>query len=173
VKLGQKFAREILNGKAPALTDEPELEQGQLVDLHDIVPFEVQPHQVTIRISGFTKGGRWSYVLRDHRPTLLGRQSGYTDRPDRAIKARGSEYEPESVTGEVQRELTMRGRARRAERQQAERSEDQARRDARRVANELRQLAISVARAGGDPVELLAQFERQIRELQCELDEGS
>lgn len=85
MKLGPKFARAILAGKAPALTDEPKLEQGQVVDLHRYAPFEIEAQRVWITVGRWMKAGRWAYLLHDHRPRHLGRQTGYTDRSSRAI----------------------------------------------------------------------------------------
>jgi hypothetical protein len=112
MKLGPKFAREILNGHRPALTDESKLEPGQRIDLHRYAQFESQPDQVVITVGKRTKANCWSYVLRDDRPRLLGRQTGYTHRADRAIKARAGEFEPEAVDKQTQRRLTQEAGAR-------------------------------------------------------------
>lgn len=90
MRLGAKFTRELLSGKRPALTDESDLEQGQVV--------EISPRQVWITIGKRLKANRWAYSVRDDRPRLLARQAGlqhppqYTQTPAQALHA-----EPEAV----------------------------------------------------------------------------
>jgi hypothetical protein len=81
--------------------------------------------------------------------------------------------EPEPVSSaELERQTTDAHR-RWAEEQAAQRAEELARKDVRRVAAELRQVVIAVVRSGADAMPLLASLERQIKQRADELDGGT
>lgn len=70
----------------------------------------------------------------------------------------------EAVGDDHQNEWAMSSRTRFAEQKNAERSEERGRRDARRVAQGIRELAILAARSGADPTLILASYERKLQE---------
>lgn len=70
----------------------------------------------------------------------------------------------EAVGDDVQNEFAMAARNRFAEEKNLERTEEHARRDAKRVAQGIRELAIAAARSGADPTLVLASYARKVEE---------
>jgi hypothetical protein len=137
-----------------------------------------------------TKHGEWlvSYTVRDDRPNMLRARlpadptpfKGDLDQEAEQIAALESAYTSnyrdslpgagDAPTHSELKELTIDAHKRWAEHQEQERAEETALNDARRVARQLRELAVKAARAGADPTAVLAGFERQIRERLDELE---
>lgn len=68
MKLGPKFSRQILDGDRPALTDEPDLVVGQIID---ILSHSEGGARVSITVLKRSKANRWAYSVRDDRPVYL------------------------------------------------------------------------------------------------------
>lgn len=158
MKLGPKFNALILERKQPALTDEPELQAGQII--------VIKPHLVWITIQHRRKGnGAWAYLIRDDRPWQMGRSGGYTHTPALAIGASdklrpGNLWdEPEAVEPHHHNVMEMQSKLRAAE-QRREKAEQHAREDARRIAATVRDTLLTMARSGVDPTEYLARIHR-------------
>lgn len=67
MRLGLRFTRKLLAGELPALTDEPDLREGQVI--------EQRASMVWIVVGRRVKVNRWSYSITDRRPRLLQRDS--------------------------------------------------------------------------------------------------
>lgn len=150
VKLGPRFTRAVLRDpKRPALTDEPDLALGQVVQLE---------RDISIKITKRTKLG-WDYSLRDDRPRLLHRNSshGYTHVPSQAVHA-----EPEAVDEAAQRELTVRAHDRASRRFSEQDAEELRRKQERAVRDRLRETLRNLEPYAQQA--LLAKLERDIEE---------
>ena len=156
-----RFKRKILAGHAPSLTD-PEAYEGQVIVLErDEEGFPTA--WITVRHQ--VKAGVWAYMIRDDRPNLLGKATGYTDMYGRAIGARDAQGpELEAVDEEVRFKITKEAHLRDAERRNIE---DEGIVAAKRLGGQIRSAVAQVTRAGGDPLVLV---ERVRRDLETETD---
>lgn len=147
--------------------------------------------RVELEVTGIqrTKKGEWviEYLVRDDRPNLLRRtpqvhrfkadergyvapptlgdieaarlDSSYTHSTHGAITDAG-----EAVPDVDQNLLSMRAKTKWAEREQTERPEEVARRVARTVAAQVKEVAVLQARSGVDPQPFLADLQRRLAE---------
>lgn len=89
---------------------------------------------------------------------LLAITTGYTEFTGRAMSE-----EPEAVTAEDQRRMTLEARLTHVERERVQHGEDAARHQARRVNVRLRDVMVRAARLGEDATPMIAKIEREIR----------
>jgi hypothetical protein len=158
VKLPAKFTDELLAGGRPALTD-PRVEKGDVIVIdRDDGGFPWVQITVLHRINAKT----WAYLLRDDRPNLLasgarhGDGHGYTHFVGKSIR-----QEPEALTKSEMKKITKEAHLRDASRRNTEDAGIEA---AKRLGKQLRGAAVQVARAGGDPVALVARMKRVLED---------
>jgi hypothetical protein len=87
-RIGPTTARKFLSGKVPNLSYDLEGQRPCIFTEGEQIVIE--PHRFWIVISRIrAKAGRWNveYILADHRPNLMGKKTGYTHNPRRAMRA--------------------------------------------------------------------------------------
>lgn len=102
-RMTDKQARRILERGAPDLSYEMRGQHPWLWKPGDRIVFSPELEVEILKVHGYR--GRWrvNYLVKDHRPKLLGKQTGYTDNPTRAIsitqndEQHGFQYEAEAV----------------------------------------------------------------------------
>lgn len=159
MKLTDAHRRQILRRSYPHLPLEPDeakaLEPGTITINQQV--------WVEIRGAKRDKKAGWfvDYVVFDYRPKFMRRGQGHTHAIQLAVAQEGEDVIPD----DYQEKLTMEGRLRRVESQNAE---DLALRQFKSFADAARGIVRRQARLGIDPGPTLARF---MRELEDELDE--
>lgn len=99
-RLTKKQARRILERGAPDLGFEMRGREPWLWQVGDIIRFSPELEVEILKVHAHH--GRWrvNYLVRDHRPKLLGKQTGYTDDPGRAINV--TNYDEDGFHREVE-----------------------------------------------------------------------
>lgn len=165
----------LLKGGAPTLTHpmngpQPDPAWWQVGDQAELVPY-----QLSIEITKLTaKAGNWraSYLIRDYRPKLLGRRTGFTTDPTKAIGATDRHApgnlrkEPEYAEGIGKTSTDMAHRLRATE----ELPNEKLRRLERQQLNRLRNARRQAEARGLDTADLDAAIERELMALQERLD---
>lgn len=87
-RMTKQQARRILEAGAPDMSYEMRGQEQWLWQKGDIIWFSTELEVEILKVNAHK--GRWrvNYLVRDHRPKLLGKQTGYTDDPGRAIAAK-------------------------------------------------------------------------------------
>lgn len=201
VDLTTKHRRGILDRDYPHIP--LNVEDAQNVDIGQVIVIKPDFVWVTVLGAGKDKrkGYYLRYSVRDDRPRLLrssphnidfgdmrrgldeygtpravseqdadeaAESSGYTDSAHQALEDAG-----EAVPVEYQNLLTVQAKSERAEREQADRAEDIARRQARAVTESVRQILIMGARHGVDVSPRIAAIQREVDLANRDLEDAA
>lgn len=118
----------------------------------------------------------WLYVswqeLRDE-PRFPAKQNGLLHPPQYVSTAVRAIDDAESVPSVFQNVLTLEAHSRHATRRAEDAKEEHAEEQARQLARQLRDVAVAIHRAGGNPVEFLAGVQREISAKRDELRDAA
>ena len=100
--------------------------------------------------------------LRAEIPRFMAKQNGLLHPPQYVSSVEGAIDEAESVPVEYDNEFSMKAREKRAEQRKQDRDEAEAASQVKQLSQQVRDVALNLARSGVDPVPFLARIQREV-----------